>query len=43
MKCAICEKKKSKRVNLFSVIFNDERVQACNVCITDNLLTGWSE
>lgn len=42
MKCAICEKKKSKRVNLFSVTSKNKRVQACNVCITDNLLTGWS-
>jgi hypothetical protein len=38
-KCELCTKKK----NLFEVMNEGKEIKACSVCITDNLLTGWSK
>jgi ribosome-binding protein aMBF1 (putative translation factor) len=38
-KCELC----GKRKYLFSVTKDEQEVQACSVCITDQLLTGWSK
>ena len=36
--CEICQRKK----NLFKVKGKHGEILACNDCITDNFLTGWS-
>ncbi len=38
--CTICKRKKK---NLFTIDYQGEQVKACSICITDNLLTGWSK
>jgi ribosome-binding protein aMBF1 (putative translation factor) len=37
-KCELCNRKK----NLFEVIKDGKEIKACSICITDQLLTGWS-
>jgi hypothetical protein len=39
MICEMCQRKR----NLFRVQLKDREIMACNSCITDNLLTGWSK
>lgn len=38
--CEVCNNKKK---NLFAVQLEGKDIKACSVCITDNLLTGWSK
>jgi hypothetical protein len=37
-KCQICNKRKY----LFGVVKEQQEIQACSNCITEQLLTGWS-
>jgi len=42
-KCALCGGNKCKTRNLFNIDKDGKNILACNTCITDNLLTGWSK
>lgn len=37
--CPIC----GRRRNLFAVDRADENIKVCSICITEELLTGWSK